>query len=380
MRGLFGLIVMSLLLVPSVVAAEVEPLLNTLKKVGAKGAGNEAAAAAWQELAKSDAAELPALLAGLDDAGPLAANWIRAAVDAVAERKIAQGGKLPASALEQFTLDTRHSPRARRLAFEWLARADASAPDRLIPTLLHDPSVEFRYDAVTRLLAEAERLKTDQPVAAADVFRRALSGARDLDQVKRIAEDLKKLGQPVDLPTHFGFVMVWQVIGPFENAAGKGFDIVYPPESKVDFAAEHPGKGQAVKWKPVATHEDFGTVDLNEALGKHKDAAAYAAAEFVSDAERPVEFRLGCPTANKVWLNGELVDSRRVYHSGGGMDQYISRGTLRPGANLILLKVCQNDQPQDWAQVWSFQLRVCDAAGTAVLSQNRPPRETEKSK
>ncbi|MBI3467774.1 MAG: hypothetical protein HY000_32600 [Planctomycetes bacterium] len=371
MRSLMGLSIALLLLLPAN-AAELEPLLNTIKNVGAKGAGHDDAAAAWQELARCDAADLPQLLAGLDDAGPLAGNWIRTAVDAVAERTVNGGGKLPLAALEKFALDTQHSPRARRLAFEWLSRVDATAPDRLIPTLLQDPSVEFRYDAVARLLAEAEQLKTTQPAAVADVFRRALSGARDLEQVKQIAAELKKLGQQVDLPKHFGFIMQWQVIGPFENAGGQGFDVAYPPESKVDFAAEHPGKGQAVKWKPAATLDDFGSVDFNEALGKHKDAVAYAAVEFVSAVEQPVEFRLGCPTASKLWLNGELIDSRRVYHSGGGMDQHISRGKLKPGRNLILLKVCQNAQTEEWAQVWSFQLRVCDPAGTAILSQDRP--------
>lgn len=369
-----GLLLLSLLLIRHANAADIEPLLNTIKSVGAKGAGHEAATAAWQQLAKSGAAELPQLLAGLDNAGPLAANWIRAAVDAVAEKQLAQGGKLPAAALERFALDTQHAPRARRLAFEWLSRVDATAPDRLIPTLLNDPSVEFRFDAVARLLAQAEPLKTDQPNAAAEIYRRALSGARDLEQVKLIAAELKKLGQQVDLPTHFGFITAWQVIGPFDNTAGQGFDVAYPPESNVDISAELAGKGQVVKWKPATTQEDFGTVDLNETLGKHKDAVAYATAEFESDREQTVEFRIGCPTANKLWLNGALIDSRQVYHSGSGMDGYISRGTLEPGKNLLLLKVCQNDQKEEWAQGWTFQLRVCDAAGTAILSKNRPPR------
>ena len=36
------------------------------------------------------------------------------------------------------------------------------------------------------------------------------------------------------------------------------------------------------------------------------------------------------------------------------------------GRNTILLKVCQNEQADAWAQVWDFQLRVCDAVGGAV--------------
>ena len=39
--------------------------------------------------------------------------------------------------------------------------------------------------------------------------------------------------------------------------------------------------------------------------------------------------------------------------------------------NTILVKVCQNEQTEEWAQRWQIQLRVCDATGTAVLSADR---------
>ena len=112
-------------------------------------------------------------------------------------------------------------------------------------------------------------------------------------------------------------------------------------------------------------------VDLKAVLGKNKGAAGYAVAEFRSDAERPVELRLGCINAVKIWVNGKLLDSREVYHSGTQIDQYISRTTLKPGVNVILVKICENEQTESWAQDWQFQLRVCDGVGTAVLSQDR---------
>jgi hypothetical protein len=112
-------------------------------------------------------------------------------------------------------------------------------------------------------------------------------------------------------------------------------------------------------------------VDLNAALGKNKGAAAYAYAEFVSDAERPVDVRIGSIVAIKVWVNGKLVDSRETYHSGTSIDQYIAHAVLQPGVNRILVKCCENEQTEQWAQDWQFQLRICDAVGTAVLSQDR---------
>ena len=136
---------------------QMDGLLAKLRAVGPNGVGHREATAAWSELARADADKLPEILAGLDGAGPLAANWIRTAVDAIAERQLQQGRTLPAAELEKFVLDKQRDPRARRLAYEWLVRVDASAKDRLIPGMLDDPSWEMRRDAVARLIDQAGR-------------------------------------------------------------------------------------------------------------------------------------------------------------------------------------------------------------------------------
>jgi len=51
------------------------------------------------------------------------------------------------------------------------------------------------------------------------------------------------------------------------------------------------------------------------------------------------------------------------------IDQYRVRAELKPGANTILLKLCQNEQTEDWAQRYEFQLRVCDPSGIGIVSQ-----------
>ena len=80
-------------------------------------------------------AVMPALLTALDDAGPLAANYLRAAIDAVAERTDRKA-KLPHDQLQRFF--ARHLPRpsSRRLAFEWLAKIDPAAARPADPRLL----------------------------------------------------------------------------------------------------------------------------------------------------------------------------------------------------------------------------------------------------
>ena len=80
----------------------------------------------------------------------------------------------------------------------------------------------------------------------------------------------------------------------------------------------------------------------------------------------------GLECANKIWLNGKLLICADVYHANGTMDQYVGRGELKAGSNVILLKICQNEQTEEWAQDWKFQLRVCDSSGKAMLATDRP--------
>lgn len=354
-------------------AAEVKPLVDTIRQVGPLGAGHRQATAAWQQLSQSDVSQLTAVLAGIEGANPLAANWLRSAAETIADRQLRAGQPLPLAELERFVLDTKQAPRARRLAYEWLAAADAQAPDRLIPGLLNDPSVEFRRDSVARLIEQADPLfDAKNSDEAAAIYQRAFHGARDLDQIQHLTKRLRELKQPVDLQTHFGFVTNWRLIGPFDNGDKKGFAVAYPPERAVDFTATYEGKTGPVAWNLHETPHDYGMVDFNKAIGKHMGVVGYAATEYESPREQTVELRLGCINANKLWLNGKLIDEHEVYHAGTKLDQYTQRVTLQPGKNLILLKICQNEQKDDWAQNWQFQLRVCDATGTAILAANRP--------
>ncbi len=353
--------------------SELRPSIQVLRQVDREGKGNRAATQAWAEIvSRASAEQLPTILTAMDGAGPLAANWLRAAVDAVAERQVQDKGTLPIARLEEFLNHKQHDQRARRLAYEWIARADATAADRLIPGMLDDPSLELRRDAVARLLTAAEKSDGEgDKDSAMKTYRKALVSARDLDQLKVIIDALQKLGQTVDLARHFGFIQDWQLIGPFDNHQGKGFDVAYPPEAGVDIAGHYPGQEGEVRWVEHHSDDEYGQVDLNKALGKHMGAVAYAAAEFNAARAEPIELRMGSECAIKIWLNGKLLTSAEAYHANGTMDQYVGAGELKPGRNLILLKICQNEQKEDWAQDWKFQLRVCDPTGGAVLATDR---------
>ncbi|MBN2024982.1 MAG: hypothetical protein JW809_19555 [Pirellulales bacterium] len=363
-------LVLVLLAGTAVRADDLGPLLATLKAVGPQGTGSKQAAGAWKQLAQAEAGELPTILSGMDGAGPLAANWIGSAADVVAQRAIDQGN-LPTAAMEHYVRQTDHAPQARRLAYEWLCRVDPGAPERLLPDMLDDPSLELRRDAIARLIEAAAPLPKAE---ALPLLKRALGSARDLDQIQRAAGQIDKLGEKVDIARQLGCVLRWKVIGPWDNTDGKGFAAAYPPEEAggLDFARSWPGKPDAegkprtVSWINHVAPRPFGEIDFNKVLVEEKSVVAYAAAELDSPREQKVQIRCGSNSALVIWVNGERVGGFEVYHAGGQFDEYTCEATLRQGRNILLVKVCQNAQTQPFARVWSLQLRICDSLGGGI--------------
>ena len=345
--------------------ANVTESLNTLTAVGREGAGNDVAGAAWKDVVAAGAPALPALLAAAGKGSPVADNWLRLAGDVIVENALRAKQPLPIAEVEAFIADTTHAAAGRRIAFDLLQQADRARADALEPSLIRDPVQELRRGAVQRLIDTA---KAQTAGEAKGTYLRALDEVRDEDQTKIITDELRKLNIPVDLPRHFGFLMKWNVIGPFDNTGRRGFDTVFPPEKEIRLDMAYDGKGQQVKWQPFTSADEYGKVDFNKPLGMQKEVTAYAVTTFESPEERPAELRLGGKNAWKVWLNGELLFGRDEYHRGQQMDQYKLKCTLKKGANTVLVKCCQNEQKETWTAEWEFQLRVCDSAGTAILT------------
>lgn len=342
--------------------------IAVIRAVGPEGKGNAEATSAWKKLSTAPARELPTLLAAMDGANELALNWLRSAADTIVARAAADKEALPVAALEKFLRDQSHHPRARRFAYELIASADAKAGERLMAGMTGDPSPELRREAVQRLITEADTLhkagKTNDAIAK---YQIALKPAREADQVDAIAEVLGKLGAPVDLKKVFGWVGKWQVVGPFDNAGGAGFERVFPPEMAVDLKAEYDGKTGKVHWQEVTSTNDYGAVDFNQPIGELKGVTGYAFTEINSDQARPVELRLACENGWKVWLNGKFLFGRDEYHAGTEIDHFRLAADLKAGKNTILVKLCQNEMVAEWTKTWEFQLRITDAIGTPII-------------
>src|SRR5262249_55574321 len=181
--------------------------------------------------------------------------------------------------LEKVIADTRNSAAGGRLAYEWLVKVDKTAPDRLLPKMLLDPSPELRRDAVARAIDEADELLLvhEDEAGAVAAYKKALTGACDRDQGHAIAAALRQLGVKVALQAHFGVGKAWHLVAGFDNGGGKGFAAAYPPEKKVDLAAAYKDKeGKETRWKLFTTSDPYGVLDLNALLGKQKGSVAYA--------------------------------------------------------------------------------------------------------
>jgi hypothetical protein len=391
-----GLMLLPLMLTAPATAGPGEALAKRIREVGREGKGNVEAAKAWKELVALGPSALVDALTAIEDDELVSANWLRTAAEAICDKEDKLSPEV-AKQVEAFVRETRHARIARRAAYELLTKADPAAPRRLLPTMLRDPSPELRRDAIAMAFEEVEKTKRDYrlperrdalallmgpltTVISTEAFAteterrnliaaylKALSGACDQDQVETAAKALRALGREVDLASHFGFVRRWHLITPFDNSGGAGYKAEYPPEKDVDLKAVCKGKGDAeARWGLYVTKDAHGKVDLNAVLGKKKGVVAYGYAVVDSPKERLIEVRAGTQNAVKIYLNGKEIVRRDEYHHGMLLDQHVGRGTLKAGRNTILIKVCQNEQTDSWAQEWSFQLRLCDVTGVRV--------------
>ncbi|HQX48277.1 MAG TPA: hypothetical protein PLR25_00105 [Planctomycetaceae bacterium] len=338
---------------------------------------------AVDQLTSTGAQALIPLLHGCRDASPLAENWLRNAFEQIVDQETKAGQKLPQQGLEAFVKDQNQSPSARRLVYETLKRSDAGIEDRLIPKMLLDSSPEFRRDAVARLIGEASEV-TDATKATA-LYRQAFSGAVHEDQVKIISDALRKQGEQVDVQTHFGFLSEWSIVGPFDNREEKGLAIAYGPELDIesgkapDPQAEYDGQLSKVRWQAITTKDDYGVVDIAKQIENYKGSLMYAMTIWKSDKDQQVEVRLGTPNSWKLWVNGKLVFEREEYHRNSLLDQYRVPVLMKAGANTLMLKICQNEQPQDWAQRYQFQMRICTSTGSAIKPSTSTARNETRS-
>ncbi|MBU6172419.1 MAG: HEAT repeat domain-containing protein [Planctomycetes bacterium] len=364
MRVVYQTLAMSLLVVLlpkwTVLQAQTSTLLNELKQVAPGDDSTEKAARIVKSLKESQDLSLTAVLESMRGATPLGRNWLSGVANNLYRKQQAQSG----DALMKFLQDTTQDGEARYKAFIWLTENSPEQRSLLLSKMLEDPSPEIRYAAIENSLGSAKEPES---------LQRLLNVARHPDQVVGLIKKLEEAGSIVDQAKHFGFVGTWNLIGPFDHVGTKNFNKSFPIETdwvQGKIAESYEGKKQAVKWQEYTSKEKDGNIDLAVIFANEKGCIVYGTTEFNSPIEGPAEIRLGCINGHKIWLNGKLVMSNEVYHSSTQIDQYIEPIELKKGTNRILIKVCQNEQTEAWAQRYQFMLRITDSTGKAIQQPN----------
>lgn len=344
--------------------ADITSSLELINQIESDGVGHEKAITAIKVLNSATPEQVPALLAGMDAGNKLSQNWIRGAIQTALDGS----NSLPTKAIRAFLDDTTGGDMGRLMAYELLTEHSPDLADKLLPEMMKDPCLALRELSIAWHIDSAE--KADETAAAVQLTQ-ALPNARKVEQVQEIANRLGKAGVYVDLQRQLGFINEWKTVGPFDNKNEEGFALATGPEkdvANIDVEAIYSDSldGSPVKWTTQRTVEPTGVVNLIDAYGKLKGVSVYAYAEFEASDEADCELRIGCINATRVWLNGQEIMSNEIYHVGMMPDQFSGSGKLVKGTNKILVKVCQNEQEEPWAQDWMFQLRVCHPDGSAI--------------
>lgn len=355
--------------------------LDVILKIEQGGKGIPAAHAVAEKLASSGVS-LETVLGKVKQANPVAKNWLLALAQTMADKQDQAKTK---AALEKILADQKGDGEVRYWALDRLAGADKELRKKLLDGRTEDASLDIRFEAIGQVingLPTVEAAKSDEAAKqkALTGYQQLLKSARQHVQVNSIIDTLKELGQEVDMRKHFGFVSSWHVAGPFDNRKEVGFDTAYQPESEYlqtgteNLTATYPGKGEGAKvaWQPASTEKPDGTVDLNPIMLNEKGAVVYAFAVVESPVDAKCQVRFGTPNANKIWVNGRASTMNNVYHTGAQIDQYLGSVELKKGKNNLLLKLCQNEQTEAWAQDFSFMVRFTDETGLAIPVAQSP--------
>lgn len=151
----------------------------------------------------------------------------------------------------------------------------------------------------------------------------------------------------------------WHYVGPFDNAGGKGFDAVYPPEREVDLSKSYPGKGgKEVQWQKGEKFAD-GRVNGMPLFDNNEHFTVYLYRTLHARKPTSLGISLGSDDTLTVWLNGERLLARNVTRACAPDQEFLTLA-LKAGDNGLLLEVCQGAGP------WGFYFARADSA---VLQQ-----------
>jgi len=179
-----------------------------------------------------------------------------------------------------------------------------------------------------------------------------------------------------DLYERAGWVLSWQVMGPFENAEGRGQATEYGPETQ-PFSGDQRfiGKlpGEDLQWRvyDYASVPRGGYISFDDVLRPTEQVTAYATTWLKVPRSTSGVLLLGTGGAYRAWINGALVAEGDAYRTPHPL-QDAHAIQLSAGWNRVLLKVSALEG------VWGFHARISTASGAPIAGleqSSEPPDE-----
>lgn len=185
-----------------------------------------------------------------------------------------------------------------------------------------------REDYAARLDAAAKSAK--DPRVAFALHRKAAWAFGELKDARYGADGMSGplAGQ--------GCLTAWEIVGPFDNPSGEGFNAALGPE--LGEVGPYPGKLVDVDWRVLGPEQRFCEYSLNRAVQPSTAAVAYLGSTVTSSKAQTGILMLGTNGTYKVWLNGQLVASRDL-DMGLSLDSDAWPVRLSAGENHLLVKL-----------------------------------------
>ena len=160
-----------------------------------------------------------------------------------------------------------------------------------------------------------------------------------------------------------GWVLNWELVGPFDNAGKMGHDEVYAPETTV-YEASQSFRGklpdEPLRWQ----HREGGGagngyISFDEAVAPNIHVTGYASTWIKVPRRVDAALHVGSGGAYKVWVDGDLVGEGEAYRQPHAIQDGYGV-TLSPGWHRVLVKLGVEEG------LWGFFFRVSDAKGAPI--------------
>lgn len=213
----------------------------------------------------------------------------------------------------------------------------------------------------------------DRSVASFDGMDRTLTalcekGWADKTDAPARAKVMRLKALAENFPQRLGYVTDWKLLGPFDNTALAADQKAEAFEPLGNTEPVKLADGREARWWDYRSPGGF--LNLEKALAGRKGpwtlSYAFAATTYVAPRELPAQIRCDSFFPFRVFLNGAEV----FYRAGLNADcpdRMVIDVRLRPGPNLIVVKLCQTQITTD-SFPWGLYLRVVPDDAQEVVS------------